>query len=105
MYGIDIDCFGAEQSEFEKKGKGLLLGSKFIIKDLFPSLAILFKIKFIDPDSEKFFSNLCRRIHFFFIRTSKNQVKLKMFLGFLRGVKLDTKNVLKIQCFFKEKSR
>ena len=27
-------------------------------------------------------------IHFFFIRTSKNQVKLKMFLVFLRGVKL-----------------
>ena len=41
----------------------------------------------------------------FFIRTSKNQVKLKMFLGFLRGVKLDIKNVLKIQCIFKKKSR
>ena len=44
-------------------------------------------------------------LHFFFIRTSKNQVKLKMFLVFLRGVKLDIKNVLKIQCIFKKKSR
>ena len=42
---------------------------------------------------------------FFFIRTSKTQVKLKLFLGFLRGVKLDIKNVLKIQCIFKKKSR
>ena len=41
----------------------------------------------------------------FFLRTSKNQVKLKIFLGFLRGVKLDIKNVLKIQCIFKKKSK
>ena len=36
------------------------------------------------------------KLHFFFIRTSKNQVKLKMFLGFFRVFKLDIKNVLKI---------
>ena len=36
-------------------------------------------------------------LHFyFFIRTSKNQVKLKMFLGFFKEFKLYIKNVLKI---------
>ena len=44
-------------------------------------------------------------LHFFFIRTSKNQVKLKMFFDFFRGVKLDIKNILKIQCISKKKSR
>jgi len=83
LYGIDINCFGDEQSEFEKKGKGLLLVPKFIIKDLFPSLAILFKIKFIDPDSEKFFSNLCRRI----VHERKNlKMEVKDVLGNLINV-------------------
>jgi cytochrome P450 len=62
LFGMDINCYGEEESEFEKKGKNLLSVPRFIIKDLFPSLAILFKIKFIDPDSERFFTNLCKQM-------------------------------------------
>ena len=83
VFGINIDCYGEKESEFEKKGKGLLLIPRFIIKDLFPSLAILFKIKFIDPDSEMFFSNLCKRI---VNERKKQNMEVKDVLGNLMHV-------------------
>merc|ERR1711936_1079923 len=61
-FGLDIDCFGEKESEFEKKGKNLISVFRFILKNMFPSLAILFKIKVLNPESEKFFADICKRI-------------------------------------------
>merc|ERR1711936_277334 len=61
-FGLDIDCFGEKESEFEKKGKNLISTFRFIWKSMFPSLAILFKIRVLNPESEKFFADICKRI-------------------------------------------
>ena len=62
VFGMDIDCYGEIESEFEKKGKGLMSLGKFIIIKLMPTIAGLLKIKLINSDSEKFFLNLCKKI-------------------------------------------
>merc|ERR550519_2858191 len=61
-FGLDIDCYGEKESKFEKMGKNLMAIWRFVLVELFPSLAILLKIKVITPESEKFFANLCKRI-------------------------------------------
>jgi len=62
VFGMDIDCFGEQESKFETMGKTLMAVWRFVVVALFPSLAILLKIKVINPESEVFFSNLCKRI-------------------------------------------
>jgi len=61
-FGLDVDCFGEKESEFEKKGKNLISLLRFFIVLVFPSVAIFFKLKVIDPDAEKFFANLCKKL-------------------------------------------
>ena len=83
VFGMDIDCYGEKESEFEKKGKGLISVFRFTIVDLFPSLSILLKIKVINPESEKFFANLCKRM----VRDRKNsKLEVKDVLGNLMHV-------------------
>ena len=83
VFGMDIDCFGEEESKFEKMGKNLMAVWRFIVVDLFPSLAILLKIKVINPESEMFFSNLCRRL----VRERKSlKLDIKDVLGNLMHV-------------------
>ena len=62
VFGTDIDCYGDTESEFEKHANSLISITRFIILEFFPSLAILLKLKLINPGSEKFFTNLCKRI-------------------------------------------
>ena len=62
VFGMDIDCYGEVESEFEKKGKGLLSLEKFIFIKFMPTIAGLLKIKMVNTDSEKFFLHLCKKI-------------------------------------------
>lgn len=62
VFGMNIDCYGEKESEFEKKGKGLLSMSSAILISLFPKIAGLLKIKIVDPNSEHFFLALSKKI-------------------------------------------
>ena len=62
VFGMDIDCYGQTENEFEKKGKTLMNVLRFAMVEIFPSLSIFLKIKVINPDSEKFFANLCKQL-------------------------------------------
>ena len=61
-FGLDVDCFGEKETDFEVKGKTLISIPRFLPVELFPNLANFFKVKAMHPESEKFFSNLCKRI-------------------------------------------
>ena len=74
MFGTDIDCYGQTENEFEKKGKTLINVLRFAMVEIFPSLSIFLKIKVINPDSEKFFANLCKQL-VRDRRSSKSEVK------------------------------
>ena len=62
VYSIDIDCYGETESEFEKKGKGLMSLNKFLIIKFLSTLAGYLKIKLLDTDAEVFFMSLAKRI-------------------------------------------
>merc|ERR1711970_604477 len=62
VFGMDIDCYGDEESEFEKKGKGLISIPRFLLTKFFPGLSGLLKIKVLAPDAEKFFLVLCKKM-------------------------------------------
>jgi len=61
-FGIDIDTYGDVESEFEKQGNGLLSLSRFIVIALFPSIATMLGLRFINKTSEKFFMDVCKKI-------------------------------------------
>lgn len=82
-FGLDIDCYGEKESKFETMGKNLIAVWRFLIVELFPSLAILLKIKIINPKSELFFSNLCKRL----VRDRKSRkIEVRDVLGNLMNV-------------------
>eukprot|EP00091_Calanus_sinicus_P016809 TRINITY_DN3638_c0_g2_i1.p1 TRINITY_DN3638_c0_g2~~TRINITY_DN3638_c0_g2_i1.p1 ORF type:complete len:355 (+),score=63.72 TRINITY_DN3638_c0_g2_i1:169-1233(+) len=83
VFGMDIDCYGTSESEFEKQGNNLVNLSNFIVVDLFPKIAGLLKLKIINSDTEKFFSNLCKEI----VRQRRNsKVEVKDVLSNLIAV-------------------
>jgi len=83
VFGMDIDCYGETQSEFEKQGNNLINMTGFIVVDLFPSIAGRMNIKIINNDAEKFFMKLCKEI----VRQRRNsKVETKDVLGNLIAV-------------------
>jgi len=62
VFGTDIDCYGEVESEFEKRGKGLISLSRFLMTKFMPGVAGTLNIKMIDPEAEKFFMGLCKQI-------------------------------------------
>lgn len=62
VFSLDIDCYGETETEFEKKGKGLISLTKFLVIKFLPTIAGHLKIKMLDTDSEAFFLKLAERI-------------------------------------------
>jgi len=61
-FGIEIDCYKDKDNEFMKKGRNMLQMWRFLLMDMFPGLMTFFKIKLLNPDSEKFFFNLAKKL-------------------------------------------
>merc|ERR1712156_1339323 len=59
-FGLNIDCFGQQESSFEKNSKNILNVNRFMFTELFPSIASYFRIGIIDRNFEKFLSTLCK---------------------------------------------
>jgi len=59
-FGLNIDCFGPQESSFEKNAKNILNINRFLFTEFFPSIASYFNISFIDRNFEKFLSSLCK---------------------------------------------
>ena len=62
VFGMNIDCFGETESEFEKHGKTLLDMMKFAFNFCFPNLSILFRVHIVNSSSERFFTNLFKHL-------------------------------------------
>jgi len=59
-FGLNIDCFGEQESSFEKNAKNILNVNRFLFNEFFPSIASFLKIGIIDHKFEKFLSTLCK---------------------------------------------
>jgi len=83
VFGTDIDCYGATESDFEKHGKNLISLTRFVMLDMFPSVAATLKLRILNPEPEKFFLNMCKRI----VQQRKNsKLEYKDVLGTLINV-------------------
>lgn len=83
VFGIYIDCYGNTESEFERHGKSLISIRRFRLLNLLPSIAKLFKVRVLNPESEKFFSTLSEQI---IKERRNNNVEAKDVLGTLMNV-------------------
>jgi len=61
-FGFNIDCFGVQESTFEKHAKTVFNISNFLLAELFPNVAAFFKVSIIDRNFSKYLSKLCRDV-------------------------------------------
>jgi len=61
-FGINVDCFSEQESEFEKHAKRVFNISNFMFNEFFPRFSNFFRISIIDPKFSKYLSKLCMGI-------------------------------------------
>jgi len=62
VFGLDIDCYGPTESDFEKYGKRLLAFTNFLLIKFMPTICAYLKIEMINSDAKNFFMKLCKQI-------------------------------------------
>merc|ERR1719244_2223125 len=57
VFGMDIDCYGPTESDFEKYGKRLISLSKFLLIKFMPTFCAYLKIEMINKTCVQFFTD------------------------------------------------